>query len=205
MNEEEIKKSAKAEKNTEKTEAIENEEMTDDVEFEEVNDEGEVDAKNTIKKLREKVKKLEKEKQEYLLGWQRAQADYANLKKESDLNRVSLIKLSNKRLIEDMLPVLDAYTMAKGNVEAWNKVDSNWRIGIEYIFSQLNSVLEREGLVSFGKVGEKFDPNLHESVESKDTDLEEKDDTIEGILTLGYKLHENVIRPAKVKTWVLKK
>lgn len=201
MNEEEIKKSAEAEKDTETTETKEKEEIVDDVEFEEVNDEGEVDAKNTIKKLREKIKKLEGEKQEYLLGWQRAQADYANLKKESDLRRVSDIKFASRKLIEDLLPTLDAYTMASSNKEAWESVDKNWRIGIEYIFNQLNSVLEKDGLTSFGKVGDKFDPSLHESVESKDTDDVVKDDTIESILTLGYKLHGNVIRPAKVKTW----
>ena len=49
----------------------------DDVSFEDVNDEGEVDARTTIKKLREKIKKLEGEKQEYLDLSQRTRADYA--------------------------------------------------------------------------------------------------------------------------------
>lgn len=173
----------------------------DDVEFEEVNEEGEVDTKTTIKKLREKLKKLEEEKREYLLGWQRSQADYANLKKETESRRSADIKLANKRLIEDILPVLDAYTMARGNTEAWEKVESNWRMGIEYIFNQLNSVLENIGLTSFGKIGEKFDPSLHESIEIIKTNDEKKNDTIESVMTKGYKLGESVLRPARVKVW----
>ena len=50
----------------------------DDVSFEETNEEGELDARTTIKKLREKIKKLESEKQEYLDLSQRTRADYAN-------------------------------------------------------------------------------------------------------------------------------
>ena len=138
----------------------------DDVSFEDVNDEGEVDAKTTIKKLREKIKKLESEKQEYLDLSQRTRADYANFKKEVDQGRLMERKLATKRLIESLLPVLDAYDMAKGNTEAWEKVDQNWRVGIEYIFGQLRTVLENEGVVQFGKIGEIFDPNLHESMEN---------------------------------------
>jgi hypothetical protein len=54
-------------------------EDSDDVIFEETNEEGEVDARTTIKKLREKIKKLEGEKQEYLDLSQRTCADYATL------------------------------------------------------------------------------------------------------------------------------
>lgn len=195
MKKEEIKK------NTENTDISD----ADDVSFEEVNDEGdELDGKAQIKKLREKIKRLEKEKQEYMLGWQRAQADYANFKKEVETRRSHDIKHSTKRLILDILPVLDAFTMAKSNKTSWEAVDANWRMGIEYILGQLISVLEKDGLKSFGNVGEKFDPNLHESIESVNTDDSSKDDTIESILALGYKLHDSVLRPAKVKTWVLK-
>ena len=91
---------------------------TDDVSFEDVNEEGEVDAKTTIKKLREKIKKLETEKQEYLDLSQRTRADYVNFKKEVDTNRVSDRKFATKRFIEELLPVLDSYDMAQGNKEA---------------------------------------------------------------------------------------
>ena len=128
---------------------------------------------------------------------QRLRADYANLKKEVEENRSKTIKLANRGLMEDILPVLDSYTMAQGNKEAWEKVDQNWRIGIEYIFNQLSSVLEGNGLVSFGNVGEKFDPNIHEAL-MHETSNEVKETTVTKILQFGYKHKERVLRPARV-------
>lgn len=172
----------------------------DDVSFEEVNEEGEVDARTTIKKLREKIKKLEGEKQEYLDLSQRTRADYANYKKEVDTNRLSDRKLATKRFIEELLPVLDAYDMAQGNKEAWEKVDQNWRMGIEYIFSQFRTVLEGEGVTRFGKVGDTFDPLLHESMEHIKVDNEEGNDKVMRVLQSGYKMHDMILRPARVHT-----
>ncbi len=177
-------------------EVIDNEEVT----FEEVNDEGEIDAKATIKKLKDKLKKLEAEKQEYLDLSQRTRADYANFKKEVEASRISDRKFAAKRLIEDLLPTLDSYDMAKGNKEAWEKVDQNWRVGIEYIFGQLRTVLENQGVVQFGAVGDVFDPNLHESMEMVSVADEKVNDKIVKVLQSGYKMNEMILRPARVHT-----
>lgn len=172
----------------------------DDISFEEVNEEGEVDARSTIKKLREKLKTVEAEKQEYLLLSQRTRADYANYKKEVESNRTSDRKFATKRFIESLLPVLDAYDMAQGNKEAWEKVDANWRMGIEYIFNQFRTVLEGEGVKQFGKIGDAFDPLLHESMEHVQVENENDNDTIVRVLQNGYMMHDSVLRPARVHT-----
>lgn len=179
---------------------IENDVHVDDVSFEETNEEGEVDARGTIKKLREKIKKLEAEKQEYLDLSQRTRADYVNFKKEVDTNRVSERKFATKRFIEELLPVLDSYDMAQGNKEAWEKVDQNWRIGIEYIFNQFKTVLENEGVTQFGKVGDTFDPHLHESMEQVSVENENDNDKIVKVLQNGYKMNDSILRPARVHT-----
>jgi len=200
-NEEEIKTQEARSKEQEipNEERITNNEDSDDVSFEDVNEEGEVDARTTIKKLREKIKKLEGEKQEYLDLSQRTRADYANFKKEVESNRITERKFATKRFIEELLPVLDSYDMAKGNTEAWEKVDQNWRVGIEYIFGQLRTVLENEGVIQFGKVGDVFDPNLHESMEMVNVENESENDKIISILQSGYRMNETILRPARVK------
>ena len=170
----------------------------DDVSFEEVNDEGEVDVKNTVKKLREKIKKLEQEKQEYLDLSQRTRADYVNYKKEVESNRSLDRKFATKRLIEDLLPTLDAYDMAQGNKEAWESVDQNWRIGVEYIFNQLRAVLEGEGVTSFGKIGDAFDPMLHETMQTVPVADKSQIDTVVRVLQSGYKMNDSILRPARV-------
>ncbi len=178
----------------EETEVI----IEDEVTFEDTNEEGEVDTRTTIKKLREKIKKLESEKQEYLDLSQRTRADYANYKKEVDANRISDRKFATKRFIEELLPVLDSYDMAQGNKENWEAVDKNWRMGIEYIFAQLRTVLEGEGVTQFGKVGDTFDPHLYESMEQVHVENEADNDKIMKILQNGYKMHDTIIRPARV-------
>jgi molecular chaperone GrpE len=123
-------------------EAVDNEEIT----FEDTNEEGEVDIRDTVKKLRQKIKLLEKEKQEYLDLSQRTKADYVNFKKEVEEKRADDRKYATRRFIEEIIPVLDAYDGARNNTQAWEAVDANWRIGIEYIFGQLLSVLEKENV-----------------------------------------------------------
>ncbi|MDQ5962878.1 MAG: molecular chaperone GrpE [Patescibacteria group bacterium] len=182
----------------------------DDIVFEEVNEdvshkasaqwEDETDALVSIKKLKETIKKLEQEKADYMNAWTRAQADYLNFKKETESKRKNDIAFASKKIIGDILPALDSFTLAKQNKEAWEKVDSNWRVGIEYIFGQLESALQKEGLESFGEVGDRFDPSLHESVEMVPVETERESDTLVAILQKGYKLHDEVIREAKVKT-----
>lgn len=173
-------------------------ETSEDLEFEEVNEEGEVDARATIKKLREKIKRLEEEKKDYLDLSQRTRADYMNFKKEVDANRAVERKFATKGFIGELLPVLDAYDMAQANKDAWEKVDANWRMGIEYIFNQLKGILEKEGVIQYGNQGDAFDPELHESLKTVPVDEEGKHDTIVRVLQNGYRMHDTVLRPARV-------
>jgi molecular chaperone GrpE len=173
-------------------------ESIDDVSFVEVNEEGEVDTKTTIAKLRERIKTLEKEKQEYLLMSQRTKADYINFKKEVEDTKAKDRKYATKKFIEELIPVLDAYDSARNNKDAWEKVDQNWRIGIEYIFGQIMAVLEREGVTAYGKVGDVFDPLLHETLESVAVTDTAQNDTLVKVLQSGYKMHDTVLRPARV-------
>lgn len=173
---------------------------SEDISFENVDDNGEENAIATIKKLREKLKKVEGEKQEYLDLSQRTRADYANFKKEVESSRASDRKFATKRFIEELLPVLDSYDMAQGNKEAWEAVDKNWRMGIEYIFAQLRTVLEGEGVTQFGKIGDTFNPMLHESMEQISVENESDNDKIIKILQNGYKMNDTVLRPARVHT-----
>jgi molecular chaperone GrpE len=96
---------------------------------------------------------------------------------------------------------MDSFDMAFSNKEAWEKVDANWRTGVEYIYAQMNSVFENYGVQSIGKVGEKFNPEFHQSVEHIETDDQSKDDTIAQVLQKGYKTKDKVIRPARVKVF----
>lgn len=172
---------------------------TDDVQFEGI--EEEENPGIALKKLREKLRACEAEKKEYLDGWQRMRADFANARKEEDARRGELIKFASEGLVEDLLPILDSFTMAFANREAWEKVDTNWRKGVEYIYTQLFSILESRGLIEIGNVGESVDPRNHIAIEMVSTDDTTKEHTVAEVIQKGYRLHSKVIRPARVKVW----
>ncbi len=186
----------------EKTEPLEDEE---DFSFVESDEDGNaLPAKDVAKKLRAEIKKLRAERDEYLTGWQRSKADYVNLQKSEEQKRKDLRAYITTGLVEDMLPALDSFDMAMGNKEAWEKVDANWRMGIEYIQQQLLKALSDYGVEKVGKADETFDPNLHEAIENILTDDSSKDHTIASVIQSGYRMGDKVIRPARVHVWTKK-
>src|SRR3989344_6210145 len=99
-----------------------------------------VDLSEKLKRAKEKLKVCEKEKQEYLDNWQRERADFLNYKKDESARLHKLAAYSREEFVNELLPVLDSYDMAFSNREAWEKVEKNWRLGVEYIHAQLFKV-----------------------------------------------------------------
>lgn len=183
----------------------EEDDMADDLTFVESDEDGiPLPAKDVAKKLRAEIKKLRTERDEYLTGWQRSKADYVNLQKDEEQKRKDLRAYITTGLVEDMLPALDSFDMAMGNKAAWEAVDANWRMGIEYIQQQLLKALSDYGVEKVGKIGETFNPKLHEAIENIATDDNGKDHTIANIVQSGYTMGDKVIRPARVHVWTLK-
>ncbi len=195
-----------SEENKNLNENIENDnipEEDDIVEFE-YNEDGEEDLKKTLKKLRNDLKQARKEKEEYLVGWQKERADFANYKKQEEDRKAMFSESMRERILSRFLSVMDSFNMAFANREAWEKVDANWRKGVEYIHSQMNTVFEEYGVFEIGKVGEVFDPNIHESLEMVDTNEKDKNHTIASVIQKGYKIGDRVLRPARVNVFEFK-
>jgi molecular chaperone GrpE len=197
MSDEEIKKEPEVG-------VIDDDQEDDVVEFV-FNADGEEDLKGTLKKLRKDLKEAKAEKLEYLTNWQRERADFQNFKKgESD--RISQIGgYVREKMTEDLLPVLDAYDMAFANKEAWEKVEKNWRMGVEYIHQQLIKVLNENGIEEIPTTeGNAFDPNLHEPMGNVETEDASKEHTIAKVIQKGYKSKDKILRPARVNLWTQK-
>jgi molecular chaperone GrpE len=144
------------------------------------------------------IAKIEEESAYNLAGWQRAQADYQNLKKELEKTRLDSIKLANKALIENLIPVFDNFALATKHLPL-ELQNNNWVQGIVYIHKQLQSILIDEGVEIIDPVGEIFDPNMHEAVDSIELEDSSKQNTIIEVLQVGYKLNDSLIRSARVK------
>lgn len=179
--------------------------MIEDVEFEELDWVGdEKKDKEKLKKLRADLKSAQTESREHLTALQRSRADYVNLKKELDEVRDSVKQKTTERVIMDFLPVVDSFDMAMANTDAWNAVDANWRVGVEYIYTQFKTVLENYNVSAIDSVGVEFDPNLHEPMKTDETEDEPLDDKIKQIIQKGYRMGDKVIRPARVVVWKAK-
>lgn len=181
--------------------------MDEDIEF--VPEDGEdlkvADPLKKISDLKAKLKACQEQKQEYLDGWQRARADLLNFKNEEGKRITERVAYAKEDFVSELLPVLDSFDMAFQNKEAWEKVDRNWRVGVEYIYNQLLSSLEKSGVSAISEIGVLFDPNLHQSIESVPTTKEADDHKVDKIIQKGYKIGDRIIRPARVAILEYKK
>lgn len=183
-----------------------NEEQNDNyIEFIESDEDGNPATKKDIeKKLRNELKEIKKERDEYLTGWQRAKADYINLQKELNEAKINASLLSKEKVINTILPVLDSFDMAMANTEAWNNVDKNWRQGIEYIYQQLSKSLNDLDVIKINEIDVDFNPNIHQPINTVNTEDNNLDDKIAKIVQAGYKMGDRIIRPARVEVYKLK-
>lgn len=133
-----------------------------------------------VKKLKEKLKEAEAKAKEYLDGWQRAQADFVNLRKKDEEARVEFLKFASADLMIQLMPVLDSLHLAGGHAEV--------------IYKQLLQILKQNGLEESNPIGETFDPRQHEAIGAK---AGEENKILE-VQQKGYILHGKIIRPAKV-------
>lgn len=146
---------------------------------------------NKANKLKSELAACRKERQEYLDGWQRAKADYVNALKRFDEEKQTMLGVGRIAAAEAFLPALDSVERAK---EA-NGIPEGW----QGIVKQFEDAARSLGLVRFGAVGEKFDPNLHDALGQDPSASAEEDDTITTVLEQGWLSGEQVIRPAKVR------
>jgi molecular chaperone GrpE len=137
---------------------------------------------------------LEKERDELRTLAQRVQADFENYRKRMLREQTEAINHANEGLLEQLLPVVDTFELA---LSQFGHADEKVRKGVELVFSELVSVLEKAGLERIDDVGVAFDPNIHEAV------LHEGGDGGEPIVTdvvrTGYRLKGRLLRPAMVK------
>ena len=150
--------------------------------------------KTTINKQK-KLSELETKCQEYLNGWKRAQADYENLKKETDKKVRDLVEYSQANMILEILPVYDHFKLALRHIPD-NQRKEEWVKGILYIKKQFKDFLKSLDIVEIKTVGEEFNPELHEAVAREES--KEADNQIIKEVKPGYKIKDQVLQPAQV-------
>src|SRR3989338_10588280 len=152
---------------------------------------GEMKPEDKIAKMREELGACRKEKQEYMDGWQRAKADYVNLLKRIETGAKMAELKGRVGAVETLLPAFDALERAKEHGDVPD--------GFMGIAKQLESAFASLGLEEIGKVGARFDPMIHDAIGQDFAESLETDDTITVVLEKGWRIGDDVIRPAKVR------
>jgi len=154
-------------------------------------------AEGMMRKLRGELSACRKEKQEYMDGWQRAKADYVNALKRFETDTKTAELRGKVKAVETLLPAFDALERAKEHLPAGRQVASPE--GFLAIAKQIETSFASLGLEEVGKVGEQFNPALHEAFGQDKVESTKEDDTITEILEKGWRVGDIVIRPAKVR------
>ncbi len=127
------------------------------------------------------------EKESQLL---RTAADLQNVRRRANEDRIRLPQVGAENILQTLLPCLDTIELALKN-----KPDqaTDWTRGVETIFTSLLTALESQGIERIEQTGVVIDPSIHEAVTT------DGGETVVEILQTGYRLHDKVVRPAKVR------
>lgn len=150
------------------------------------------EVKNPLEEEIENLKKEIAEKEDKFL---RVCAEYDNFRKRSSKEKQDIYTSSKTDIIKELLPVIDNFERAQANSEADFEA---YKKGIDLIFTQFMTLLEKFEVESFGNEGDEFDPNFHSAVmTTEDESLGEN--VIAQVFSKGYKLGDKIIREAVVK------
>ena len=117
----------------------------------------------------------------------RMTADYQNLQRRVQEEKVSWIRQANKELLLKLLPVLDTLMLAEKHVQ-----DK----GLSLAIQQFTKVLEDEGVKKIDTKDKEFDPMTMECVTTQK--VEGKTNKVIEVIRVGYILDEHVLRSAQV-------
>jgi molecular chaperone GrpE len=150
-----------------------------------------------VEELRGKLEEAEAAAAEYLDGWRRAQAEFANYKKRQDTERYQVMSMASAGLVRRLLPVVDDFQRATETFTDSPGV-ATWFEGLLLVKHKLDGVLEAEGVSPIEAEGQMFDPLYHEAVTHEQVEGYEEGRII-AVVQAGYMLGDRVLRPALVR------
>lgn len=154
-------------------------------------------ALEEIVMLQKELAETQEKANQYLDGWQRSRAEFANYKKRVEREQADTYQRAAGSIIKRYLEVLDDLDLALRNAPAEGD-GAQWASGVQLIYRKLLTILDSEGVTPMDAAGAPFDPNFHEAI-----GMEPNEDVPSGhvceVLKQGYLQGEKVLRPALVR------
>lgn len=149
-----------------------------------------------IEKMMAVIEEKNRLLQEHADRIKRLQADFDNFRRRTKQEKEDLSSLVVQNLIKELLPLLDNFERAM--IAESSQDTAALRSGVEMIYRQFASVLEKNGLEPIPAVGLPFDPQFHEAI-MRVEDCSQPEGTIVDELQKGYRVRGKVVRPSMVK------
>ena len=145
--------------------------------------------KEMCTELEEKDNLLKEKDERYL----RMYAEFENYKKRTEKEKQNTALYAKADVVEMLLPVIDSME----NAIAIETADENLKQGISIMFEQIRIFLEKNGVEEIGKVGEEFNPELHDAISIQEVENANSGEII-SVFRKGYKIKDRIIRHAMV-------
>ncbi len=142
------------------------------------------------KDLQETKDELEEQKDKFI----RLQAETDNFRKRLSREKEEFSQYANERLFKELIPIFDNFERALEDPS--NEIKS-LKEGLDMILKQFNTFLEKENVEPIKAIGEKFNPEFHEALTSKESN-DHEEDTIISQFVKGYTINNRVLRPSQV-------
>ena len=145
--------------------------------------------KEMCTELEEKDNLLKEKEERYL----RMYAEFENYKKRTEKEKQNTALYAKADVVEMLLPVIDSME----NAISIETADKNLKQGINLMFEQIRIFLEKNGVEEIGKVGEEFNPELHDAISIQEVENANSGEII-SVFRKGYKIKDRIIRHAMV-------
>ena len=156
--------------------------------------ESDPEAEPTVEPADE-LEALRQESARNYAGWQRAQADFENLKRRSAQDVRDRVQQSQRAILLDLLDLADDFERANREAPADDSnADDPWRRGVELISQKLNALLLRQQVKQIETLDQPFDPEFHEAVGQ----LPGRHNEIVAVLRTGYTVGSRILRATQV-------
>lgn len=154
------------------------------------------------KKVKEKRKKIDREKDELIKAnldlkekVLRITAEMQNIKRRSEIDLANAYKYDGFDLMEKILPILDNFERA---LSIKQEGTEKFLEGFKMIYDNLRNILLSKGVTEIECLHKEFDPNLMNAVMT-DTNPEYANNVVLEVLQKGYMYQDKILRPAMVK------
>ena len=150
-----------------------------------------------VEQLEQQVAEKDKQIQEYLTKYRQASSEFEEMRLRLRREISKDIERTRREILSEMLEVVDNLERAIEAAKRSPSVDTVLQ-GVDMVRRQFLSKLEGLGVRPIESGDSRFDPTLHEAVTTVPATTADQDGMIVGVIRSGYRIGEDVLRPAAV-------